>query len=30
MDNIYAAIKETEQATGQKIDLLICCGDMQV
>lgn len=26
---IYASIVQTEQKTGQKVDLLICCGDFQ-
>jgi hypothetical protein len=26
---IYASIRRIEQHTGQKVDLLICCGDFQ-
>lgn len=29
LDRIYARIQDHEQKTGQKIDLLICCGDFQ-
>ena len=30
LDNIYESIIESEKETGNKIDLLICCGDFQV
>lgn len=29
LDGIYATIQQSEQSTGQKVDLLICCGDFQ-
>ncbi|KAL5272134.1 hypothetical protein ACHWQZ_G000374 [Mnemiopsis leidyi] len=29
LDNIYESIIESEKETGNKIDLLICCGDFQ-
>lgn len=27
LDNIYGQIGEYEERTGQKVDLLICCGN---
>ena len=30
LDNIYATLEYMQKAKGQKIDLLICCGDFQV
>lgn len=29
MRQIYASITRMEEATGKKVDLLICCGDFQ-
>ena len=30
LDNIFASVRHIQERTGQKIDLLICCGDFQV
>jgi hypothetical protein len=30
LDNIYATLEYMQKAKGQKVDLLICCGDFQV
>lgn len=30
LDNIYATLEYMQNAKGQKVDLLICCGDFQV
>ena len=29
LEEIYATIKEAEKRDGQKVDLLLCCGDFQ-
>ena len=29
LDDIYASIQDAERQTGQKVDLLLCCGDFQ-
>ena len=30
LDNIYDTIRQSEAVTGQKVDLLLICGDFQV
>ncbi|EGD73310.1 lariat debranching enzyme [Salpingoeca rosetta] len=29
LDNIYASLQDAERQTGQRVDLLLCCGDFQ-